>query len=178
VKKNTKYKASKQKFSLKTVVAAIGIALGAGYNIPYYVTAHYELPTLIEEQSQDIMVCFSPNPLCRQTLITVLRMAKKSIHLQAYGFTDPLIAESLIQAKKRGVSVNVILDKSNRKDKRSQAQTIAEAGISVYIDSPKGIAHNKVILIDGETVITGYIGNQVNFFFLAKQGIERLSREA
>ncbi|MBW8308949.1 MAG: phospholipase D family protein [Candidatus Paracaedibacteraceae bacterium] len=133
----------------------MGIAFGAGYNIPYYIAATYELPTLIQEQSQDIMVCFSPNTLCRQTLITSLNMAKKSIHLQAYSFTDGAIAAALINAKERGVSVNIILDKSNKTDKRSQARAVAQAGISVYIDSPKGIAHNKVILIDEETVVTG-----------------------
>jgi phosphatidylserine/phosphatidylglycerophosphate/cardiolipin synthase-like enzyme len=154
-RKKTKHKESRQQFSLKTVIALMGIAFGVGYNIPYYIAATYELPTLIQEQSQDIMVCFSPNPLCRQTLITLLNMAKKSIHLQAYSFTDGAIAASLINAKERGVSVNIILDKSNKTDKRSQARGVAQAGIPVYIDSPKGIAHNKVILIDEKTVVTG-----------------------
>jgi phosphatidylserine/phosphatidylglycerophosphate/cardiolipin synthase-like enzyme len=177
VKKKTKHKASKQQFSLKTVVTAIGIAFGAGYNIPYYIMAHYELPTLIQEKSQDIMVCFSPNPLCQQTLLTTLKMARYSIRLQGYGFTDPKIAEALIEAKRRGVDVQLILDKSNKTDKHSQAKVVAQYNIPVYIDSPSGIAHNKAILIDEETVVTGYIGNQVNFFFLAKQKILREMQE-
>lgn len=51
--------------------------------------------------------------------------------------------------------VEIILDKSNKTDKHSQAPLLLINAIPVFIDSPSGIAHNKVILIDQETVITG-----------------------
>ncbi|WP_406829270.1 phospholipase D-like domain-containing protein [Wolbachia endosymbiont (group B) of Camptogramma bilineatum] len=38
--------------------------------------------------------------------------AKKSVLVQAYQFTSKPIAESLVQAKKRGVDIKVILDES------------------------------------------------------------------
>ncbi len=49
----------------------------------------------------------------------------------------------------------MILDKSNRTEKYSAADFLAHAGIAVLIDSEHRIAHNKVMVIDGETVITG-----------------------
>ncbi|WP_245528680.1 phospholipase D-like domain-containing protein [Candidatus Odyssella thessalonicensis] len=57
--------------------------------------------------------------------------------------------------KKRGVEVQVILDKSNKTDKHSKASLLAQNGIKVYIDSPQGIAHSKVLILEKETVITG-----------------------
>ncbi|MBW8308285.1 MAG: phospholipase D family protein [Candidatus Paracaedibacteraceae bacterium] len=172
--KKAKHKASKQKFSLRTVVAAIGIAFGAGYNISYYVVAHYELPTLIQEKPQDLMVCFTPNRLCQQSLLIALKMTKQSIYLQAYSFTDKDIADALIDAKKRGVDVQIILDKSNKTDKHSKANLLAKNGINVHIDSPPGIAHNKVIILDQETVVSGsynfsaaaYSRNAENLLFI------------
>lgn len=51
--------------------------------------------------------------------------------------------------------MEVILDKSQRKEKYTSADFVAHAGILTYIDTEHAIAHNKVMVIDGETVITG-----------------------
>jgi phosphatidylserine/phosphatidylglycerophosphate/cardiolipin synthase-like enzyme len=51
--------------------------------------------------------------------------------------------------------VEVILDKSQRKDEYSSATFLFNAGIPTKIDAKHAIAHNKVMVIDVETVITG-----------------------
>jgi phosphatidylserine/phosphatidylglycerophosphate/cardiolipin synthase-like enzyme len=60
-----------------------------------------------------------------------------------------------LNAHKRGIKAEVILDKSQRKEKYSSADFLAHAGIRTMIDSAHPIAHNKIMVIDGETVITG-----------------------
>ena len=60
-----------------------------------------------------------------------------------------------MNAKRRGVDVQVILDKSQRSERYSGATYLANEGIPVSIDSDHRIAHNKVMIIDGQTVITG-----------------------
>jgi phosphatidylserine/phosphatidylglycerophosphate/cardiolipin synthase-like enzyme len=65
------------------------------------------------------------------------------------------IAKALLEAHKRGVKITVILDKSKRKDNYSAADFIAHADIPCFIDAQHSIAHNKVMLIDGRTIITG-----------------------
>lgn len=47
------------------------------------------------------------------------------------------------------------MDKSQRTQKYSSATFLFNVGIPVKIDAQHAIAHNKVIVIDGETVITG-----------------------
>jgi phosphatidylserine/phosphatidylglycerophosphate/cardiolipin synthase-like enzyme len=74
---------------------------------------------------------------------------------QAYSFTSYRIAKALLDAHKRGVKVEVILDKSQRTDQYSSATFFGNDRIPVKIDSVHAIAHNKVMVIDGETVITG-----------------------
>lgn len=49
----------------------------------------------------------------------------------------------------------VIIDKSQRTQKYSSADFLVNEGVLTYIDSQHAIAHNKVIIIDGTTVITG-----------------------
>jgi phosphatidylserine/phosphatidylglycerophosphate/cardiolipin synthase-like enzyme len=81
--------------------------------------------------------------------------AKQTVYVQAYSFTSAPIAKALVEAHKRGVKVQVILDKSRRTEKYSSADFVAHAGIPVQIDAAHAITHNKVMVIDGETVISG-----------------------
>ena len=84
-----------------------------------------------------------------------LDRAKTSVLVQAYSFTSAPIAKALLEAHKRRVKVQVILDKSQKNEKYSSATFLSNQGIPVRIDARHAIAHNKVMVIDGETVITG-----------------------
>ena len=111
--------------------------------------------TLAQEKPPTIEVYFSPQGGCTDAIIRELDKAKTTILVQAYSFTSAPIAKALLNAHKRGVKVEVILDKSQRKDEYSSATFLYNQGIPVKIDAQHAIAHNKVIVIDGETVITG-----------------------
>lgn len=100
-------------------------------------------------------VYFSPNGGCTKAIVAELGMAKSEILVQAYSFTSKAIAKALLNAQKRGVSIQIILDKSNLSDNYSAADFTAHAGIPTYIDAQHSIAHNKIMIIDTEVVITG-----------------------
>jgi phosphatidylserine/phosphatidylglycerophosphate/cardiolipin synthase-like enzyme len=102
-----------------------------------------------------IEVRFSPKGGCTEAVVAELDAAKTSILVQAYSFTSTPIAKALVAAHNRGVRIEVILDKSQRTEKYSSADFVAHAGIPTYIDDRHAIAHNKVMVIDGQTVITG-----------------------
>ncbi|MFI5303974.1 MAG: phospholipase D family protein [Nitrospiria bacterium] len=99
--------------------------------------------------------CFVPEENCSDQIVTAIETAKRSIFIQAYSFTSSQIASALLRAAKRGVHVEVILDKNARSAKYSSGDFLANKGISVYIDSAHSMADDKVIIIDEETVITG-----------------------
>jgi phosphatidylserine/phosphatidylglycerophosphate/cardiolipin synthase-like enzyme len=88
-------------------------------------------------------------------IVQALGSAKHSILAQAYSFTSAPIAKALLDAHKRGIQVQVILDKSQRSEKYSSADFLANQGVPTLIDATHAIAHNKVMVIDGETVLTG-----------------------
>ncbi|MFA5385605.1 MAG: phospholipase D family protein [Eubacteriales bacterium] len=100
-------------------------------------------------------VCFSPYGGCTRVIVEQIDNAKTEILIQAYSFTSTPIAKAIVNAHKRGVHVEIILDKSNKSKKYSAGDFTAHMGVATYIDSKHAIAHNKIIIIDKETVITG-----------------------
>ena len=110
--------------------------------------------TAIDNENQ-IELCFTPPSVCGTLIAQEIARAKESIYVQAYGLTSGIIVNQLIQAKNRGVKVQVLLDKSNVSDKWSKMMDLVNANVSVRIDKVSGIAHNKVIIIDEQKVITG-----------------------
>lgn len=75
--------------------------------------------------------------------------------VQSYACISTPIAKSLLNAHNRGIKFEVILDKSHRTQKYSSATFLLNFGILTKTDSHHSIAHNKEMVIDGETVITG-----------------------
>ena len=108
-----------------------------------------------EHAAPDIQVFFSPRGGCTDAIVKELTAAKETVLVKAYSFTPAPIAKAVVDAHKRGVKVRVILDKSQRTEKYSSATFLKNAGIPTYIDDKHAIAHNKVMVIDGATVITG-----------------------
>ena len=102
-----------------------------------------------------IEVCFSPKGGCTEAVVKELDAAKSTVLVQAYSFTSAPIAKAIVDAHSRGVRIEVILDKSQRTEKYSSADFVEHAGIPTFIDAKHAIAHNKVMVIDGATVITG-----------------------
>jgi phosphatidylserine/phosphatidylglycerophosphate/cardiolipin synthase-like enzyme len=100
-------------------------------------------------------IYFSPKGGCTEAIVRHISNAKSEILFQAYSFTSAPIAKALINAHKRGIKVEAILDKSQRTEKYTSATFLANSGIPTLIDDKHAIAHNKVIIIDRETVITG-----------------------
>jgi hypothetical protein len=100
-------------------------------------------------------VCFTPGGNCTDAIVEALNDAKRTILVQAYSFTLTPIAKAPLEAHKRGMQVQVILDEDDRTDKYSAADFLANQGVPTRIDAEHAIVHNKVIVIDGETVITG-----------------------
>jgi phosphatidylserine/phosphatidylglycerophosphate/cardiolipin synthase-like enzyme len=88
-------------------------------------------------------------------IVTELAAARHEVLVQAYSFTCPEIAKALVAAAGRGVRVSVLLDRSNEAESYSELGDLAGHHIDVMIDASHAIAHNKVMVIDGRTVLTG-----------------------
>lgn len=97
----------------------------------------------------------SPKGGCTDAVVAELHRAKKEILVQAYSFTSKPIAQALVDAKGRGVHVEILLDKSNQSEVYSELREFIDQGLTPLIDSEHAIAHNKVMIVDGKTLLTG-----------------------
>lgn len=114
-----------------------------------------EETTPLSLNESPLKVCFSPQGNCENLVVETIAAAEKSIKVQAYSFTSLPITTALIQAHKRGVSVQVICDKSQIKARHSKIRQLQQAKIPVYIDKVSGLSHNKVMIFDDQSAITG-----------------------
>lgn len=100
-------------------------------------------------------IYFSPKGGCTEAIASEINRAKSEILVQAYSFTSRRIVQALADARTRGVIVQIILDKSQMTARQSAAAYAASHEIPTFIDRVHAIAHNKVMIIDSLTLITG-----------------------
>ena len=112
---------------------------------------------LIATDSEHLEVCFTPDQSCLPQVIQRIDNAKSNILLLGYSFTSKPISDALVRAKNRGVKVRVVLDRSQKTQKSSKEalESLLLGKIEVRFDHSVKIAHNKIILIDGEQTVTG-----------------------
>ena len=104
---------------------------------------------------QDIQVYFSPKGGCQAAIVREMMQARSEILVQAYSFTADPLTFALVELKKQGVVVDIILDKSNEIDRYSDLHFFIENSMDVKIDHEHAISHNKIMIIDKKVVITG-----------------------
>lgn len=105
----------------------------------------------------------------QDALLKGIRDARKSIIFSFYlfkmtngsGNLPRRVAEELVKARKRGVDVTVILEKSRKREdplNRENLHTAAfldRGGVRVFFDSPNTVTHSKAAVIDGRYVYLG-----------------------
>jgi phosphatidylserine/phosphatidylglycerophosphate/cardiolipin synthase-like enzyme len=98
---------------------------------------------------------FSPKGGCTDAIVHEIKHARHEILVLAYSFTSRAIAQALVDAKLRGVHVDIVLDHSNEHEVYSDMHFFLEQGLVPVIDPHHAIAHNKVMVLDNRTLLTG-----------------------
>lgn len=106
---------------------------------------------------QVIDVAFSPEAGGEDLVVKAISSARSNIGVAAYSFTSPVIAKALLNAKRRGVDVRVVVDENGNRSKASLAalNLLANAQIPTRTVSRYAIHHDKYMVIDKVTVQTG-----------------------
>jgi phosphatidylserine/phosphatidylglycerophosphate/cardiolipin synthase-like enzyme len=102
-----------------------------------------------------VAVHFSPKGGCTDAVVRELQAARHEILALAYSFTSKSIAQALVDAKLRGVHVDIVLDHSSEKEEYSDLHFFLQQGLVPVIDAHHAIAHNKVMIVDSRTIVTG-----------------------
>ena len=120
-------------------------------------SSYKSLPIYLKTKNQEIELWFLPD--ARQALehlIDVLNTAKKSIRVAMFTFTHPLLLQALIDAHKRGVDVEVVIDSDSAKQTSQKVfQRLKREGMKVFVSQRVGLLHHKTAIIDDNILVVG-----------------------
>ena len=99
---------------------------------------------------------FFPNMANIKKVQKYIQMAKKTLDLAIFSFTNDDLANEIKAAHERGVKVRIITDDEAMKGNGADAQRMSDAGIPVRTDSEVQYhMHNKFMIVDSTYILTG-----------------------
>lgn len=115
-------------------------------------------------------VLFTPEDDATARLVKAIVHAKREVLVQSYFFTNRRIANALLRAHRAGRTVQVINDQTAYE--QGSAGVLSDlnvAGIAIYLDAQHGTAHNKVMVINGESEAAVLVTGSFNFTVAAQK---------
>ncbi len=152
------------------------------------------LPLLNSSYSREIEVYFTPSYAAEYRLVYLIKHARRTIDVAMYSFTNRRFAQALVEAKRRGVKVRVLLDRSANtpgENKYTKYAYLKSHGIVVAFAKPhsrygvKGILHDKFAVFDDSIVETGsanwtasaFVRNDENILIINRVDIANVYEE-
>ena len=156
------------RFNVLVAVLALAVTSGTAFakRRPKGLVEQVE-QTLAEHHSYQVPatgtveVAFSPDEGSENLVLKVIGSAHTEIRMLSYSFTSAPVARALLAAKKRGVAVHIVADQKNNTSEdhsgkaRAALSLLAEAGADVRLIKAYRIHHDKVLIVDAETVELG-----------------------
>jgi phosphatidylserine/phosphatidylglycerophosphate/cardiolipin synthase-like enzyme len=104
----------------------------------------------------NISVYFSPiNKTTTEQILPLIKNAKSYIYIPAFYLTRKSVIYELIEAKKRGVDIKIIVDETSVKGKYVDIDFIKKNKIDIKTENWLGKMHMKSIIIDDESLVIG-----------------------
>ena len=75
-----------------------------------------------------VQACFSPQGKCSSHILREIDQAKKELLVAVYAFTNDDLANALVQAKKRGLVVQIVVDREFDAGNEKSKAKFLEAG--------------------------------------------------
>jgi len=102
-----------------------------------------------------VQTYFSPDDDPASRIIELLLAAEHSIDFMVFAFTADEISDAMLERAQDGVIVRGVIERGQASNQGSEYETLRQSVIDVRLDANHRNMHHKVIVIDGETVITG-----------------------
>jgi phosphatidylserine/phosphatidylglycerophosphate/cardiolipin synthase-like enzyme len=125
--------------------------LGRAFFLLLIVSASWPIITI----GQEVNVFFSPRGGCTEALIEELSHASISLDIAAYQLTSRPVAEAIVAARDRGVAIRIVVDRTQESTQSATPSVLNASRVPMRTDLVERIQHNKYVVIDGMTVITG-----------------------
>ena len=120
------------------------------YLITIYIVLNFSGQSLFPKS----LAFFSPNDNIQSKLVNIINKTNHKIKAAVYIITDKVIAESLINAKKRGVEIELITDQSCLTFLGGKIDMLKNNDIEIFVFAPKTkrkrnpLMHNKFAIFE------------------------------
>jgi phosphatidylserine/phosphatidylglycerophosphate/cardiolipin synthase-like enzyme len=121
----------------------------------------HESPPTREDQTASIEgtrveVLFAPEDAITLRVVEMIANARRSLRLLTQAITDDTVGDAIIERAKSGVDVRAIMESRVTRWRQSEFRHLLCAGVAVRPDgNPRGFDH-MALVIDEETVVTGW----------------------
>ena len=103
-----------------------------------------------------VEVFFSPEDRISERLLDLVGQANKSVHFLAYTFTLDDLGQELVEKHQSGVDVRGVFEADMLPGSTgTEFDLFRRAGLDIRLDGNPGLMHEKLVIIDGETVVVG-----------------------
>jgi phosphatidylserine/phosphatidylglycerophosphate/cardiolipin synthase-like enzyme len=110
---------------------------------------------IIELSGVEIRTFFSPEDPIFPSLNSLVASADQSVHFMAFSFTDDSLGDAMLAAAGNGAEVQGLFETRGANTEYSECNRLLASGLDVRLDANPATMHHKVLIIDGEIVITG-----------------------
>lgn len=110
----------------------------------------------VQGQTLELWSLPEPEKKALAKIINAIATATKSLRICMFTFTNKEILQALLDAKKRGVTVEVAFDHYSAKGSSKETlEALTKAGIPTYVSQGGKLLHHKWCLVDEKTLILG-----------------------
>ncbi|HXG50475.1 MAG TPA: phospholipase D-like domain-containing protein [candidate division Zixibacteria bacterium] len=112
-----------------------------------------------------VQTCFTPQTRCSALIIREVDRAKTELLIAVYAFTSQELADAVVRAKRRGVNVQVVIDREfDTANERSRGRFLESQRVAVRrvsgarsdgAEGEAGLMHQKFAIVDRSIVFTG-----------------------
>ncbi len=128
-----------------------------------------------------VEVWFAPEDGAMDRLVEVVKTAKRSIKFMAFAYTSEALYNAMLERMQDGVEVTGVFESRHAGWKDIKTGPLHAAGATVRFDRNPDTLHHKVLIIDGETVISGSFNftdsadrsNDENMFIVRSRSVAR-----
>jgi len=111
-----------------------------------------------------VEAAFTPGDDVAGLIARRIALARSSVQVQAYLFTDRAIAKALFAALRRGIEVELIGDAAQHEGGGLPwLEPLHRAGARTYLESGHAASHNKIVIVDARTRHAAVITGSYNF---------------
>ncbi len=110
---------------------------------------------IVKVGDMEIETLFAAEDEVNQKLADLVRTASKGVQFMAFSFTDDSLGDAMLEIGSKGKTVEGVFEKVGGTTKYSEYGKLKNAGHDVHLDGNPGFMHEKVIIVDDSTLVTG-----------------------